>query len=119
VSAVTYVGLEELKKAMFNALRSINEGILSATNLPAENVPVIRPEVHKSTELVVREPNGVFRIVHQKAVLLAKGSNLELQEARIQFQRRLGQLKVTKALRNAGIKTGDPVAIGDWEFDWE
>ncbi len=119
VSAATYAGLEELKKAMSNALKSINTGILRATDLSAENIPVIRPKVHKSTELVVREPDGVFRIVHQKAVLLAKGSNLELQEARIQFQRRLDLLKVTKALRNAGIKTGDPVAIGDWEFDWE
>ena len=82
-------------------------------------IPVIRPNVRKSTDVVRREAGGVLRIVHQKAVRLAKGSNLESWEARVQFQRRLEQLKVTKALRDAGVETGDTVVVGDWEFDWE
>jgi hypothetical protein len=28
-------------------------------------------------------------------------------------------LKVTKALRDAGLEDGDTVLIGDWEFDWD
>ena len=80
---------------------------------------MIRPRVRKSTDVVVREADGALRIVHQKAVRLARGSNLESWEARIQFHRRLEQLNVTKALRDAGIETGDTVVIGDWEFDWD
>ncbi|MCH7970227.1 MAG: GTPase ObgE [Chloroflexi bacterium] len=121
VSAATYEGLDDLKQAMFHSLQTANEELEldSGAKVPEEEIPVIRPKVHKSTDVVVREPDGALRIVHQKAVRLARGSNLETWEARIQFQRRLEQLKVTKALRDAGIETGDTVVIGDWEFDWD
>ncbi|MCI0809640.1 MAG: Obg family GTPase CgtA, partial [Chloroflexi bacterium] len=121
VSAATYEGLDDLKQAMFHSLQAANEELEldSGAKVPEEEIPVIRPKVRKSTDVVVREPDGALRIVHQKAVRLARGSNLETWEARIQFQRRLEQLKVTKALRDAGIETGDTVVIGDWEFDWD
>jgi GTP-binding protein len=119
VSAATYEGLDDLKQAMFNILQTANEELGSGADISEEEIPVIRPKVRKLTDVVVREPGGALRIVHQKAVRLARGSNLETWEARIQFQRRLEQLKVTKALRDAGIETGDTVVIGDWEFDWD
>jgi len=121
VSAATYDGLDDLKQAMFHVLKAANEELelKSDTEISAEDIPVIRPKVHKSTDVVIRDPDGALRIVHPKAVRLARGSNLETWEARIQFQRRLEQLKVTKALRDAGIETGDTVLIGDWEFDWD
>jgi GTP-binding protein len=123
VSAATYDGLDDLKQAMFYMLQSANEELSSGAAVldreEEEEVPVIRPKVRKSTDVVVRRADGALRIVHQKAVRLARGSNLESWEARIQFQRRLEQLKVTKALRDAGVKIGDTVVIGDWEFDWE
>ena len=80
---------------------------------------IIKPKVKKSEKMIVRNQNGSWRIVHQKAVRLARGSNLETWEARIQFQHRLEQLKVTKALRDAGIEIGDTVMVGDWEFNWD
>ncbi len=121
VSAATYEGLDDLKQAMFHVLQAANAELESAPSggIPEEEIPVIRPNVRKSTDVIIREPDGALRIVHQKAVRLARGSNLESWEARIQFQRRLEQLKVTKALRDAGIETGDTVVIGDWEFDWD
>ena len=126
VSAATYEGLDELKQAMFYLVKSAGEELEASpgaattdAEAPAIEIPVIRPKVPKSADIVVREPGGVLRIVHQKAVRLARGSNLETWEARIQFQRRLEQLKVTKALRDAGVETGDTVVVGDWEFDWD
>jgi GTP-binding protein len=121
VSAATYEGLDDLKQAMFHVLQAANAELESAPSggIPEEEIPVIRPNVRKSTDVIIREPDGALRIVHQKAVRLARGSNLESWEARIQFQRRLEQLKITKALRDAGIETGDTVVIGDWEFDWD
>ncbi len=119
VSAATYEGLEPLKQAMFHLLRASHEKEPPAPAAIGEEIPVLRPKVRKSSDVVVRDPEGPLRIVHQKAVRLARGSNLESWEARIQFQRRLEQLKITKALRDAGIETGDTVLIGDWEFDWD
>ncbi|MDE0591763.1 MAG: GTPase ObgE [Dehalococcoidia bacterium] len=119
VSAATYDGLDELKQAMFHLLSSSYEYEPAASELPEEQIPVLRPVVRKSTEVVVREPDGQLRIVHTKAVRLAKGSNLDSHEARLQFHRRLDELKVTKALKTAGLESGDTVLIGNWEFDWD
>ncbi|MBT4126431.1 MAG: GTPase ObgE [Chloroflexi bacterium] len=119
VSAATYDGLEELKTAMFHLLQSSYEANPVVIPESVEEIPVLRPVVRKSTDVVVVEPEGQLRIVHQKAVRLARGSNLGLHEARLQFHRRLDQLKVTKALRDAGMEDGDTVLIGDWEFDWD
>ena len=119
VSAATYDGLDELKQAMFRLLRSSYENEPLAPEVSEQEIPVLRPVVRKSTEVVVRESDGQLRIVHAKAVRLAKGSNLESHEARLQFHRRLDQLKVTRALKTAGLESGDTVLIGDWEFDWD
>ena len=119
VSAATYEGLEELKTAMFHLLLASHDQDDPTPEVPVEEIPVLRPAVRKSIEVVVREPSGDYRIVHPKAVRLARGSNLETWEARLQFQRRLEQLNVTKALRRAGIETGDTVLVDKWEFDWD
>ena len=121
VSAATYDGLDDLKQAMFHVLEAANTELetTAGIEISEEEIPVIRPKVNRSTDVIVREPGGALRIVHQKAVRLARGSNLDSWDARIQFQHRLEQLKVTKALRDAGIETGDTVVIGNWEFDWD
>ncbi len=119
VSAATYDGLDELKKAMFNLLQSSYQNEPIPEVVDVEEIPVLRPIVRKSTDVIIRDENGQLRIVHPKAVRLAGGSNLGLHEARLQFHRRLDQLKVTKALRDAGLQDGDTVLIGDWEFDWD
>jgi len=119
VSAATYDGLEELKTAMFHLLQASHDNDDPVPAVPVDEIPVLRPAVRKSTEVVIREPGGELRIVHPKAVRLARGSNLESWEARLQFHRRLEQLNVTKALKRAGIVTGDTVLVGSWEFDWD
>ena len=118
VSAATYAGIDELKHAMSDYLEQKHQ---EKPNLAVSNndAVIIKPKVKKPEKMIVRNQNGSWRIVHQKAVRLARGSNLETWEARIQFQHRLEQLKVTKALRDAGIEIGDTVMVGDWEFNWD
>ena len=118
VSAATYAGMNELKHAMADYLEQRGQ---QKTTFAVSNgdAVIIKPKVKKPEKVIVRNQNGSWRIVHQKAVRLARGSNLETWEARIQFQHRLEQLKVTKALRSAGIEIGDTVMVGDWEFNWD
>ena len=118
VSAATYAGIDELKHAMSDYLEQKHEEkpTFAVSN---NDAVIIKPKVKKPEKIIVRNQNGSWRIVHQKAVRLARGSNLETWEARIQFQHRLEQLKVTKALRDAGIEIGDTVMVGDWEFNWD
>ena len=118
VSAATYAGIDELKHAMSDYLEQKHEEkpTFAVSN---NDAVIIKPKVKKPEKIIVRNQNGSWRIVHQKAVRLARGSNLETWEARIQFQHRLEQLKVTKALRDAGIEIGDTVMVGNWEFNWD
>ena len=118
VSAATYAGIDELKHAMSDYLEQKHQEkpTFAVSN---NDTVIIKPKVKKPEKIIVRNQNGSWRIVHQKAVRLARGSNLETWEARIQFQHRLEQLKVTKALRDAGIEIGDTVMVGDWEFNWD
>ena len=118
VSAATYAGIDELKHAMSDYLEQKHQEKPTFAILNNDAV-IIKPKVKKPEKIIVRNQNGSWRIVHQKAVRLARGSNLETWEARIQFQHRLEQLKVTKALRDAGIEIGDTVMVGDWEFNWD
>ena len=118
VSAATYAGIDELKHAMSDYLEQKHQEKPAFAVLNNDTV-IIKPKVKKPEKIIVRNQNGSWRIVHQKAVRLARGSNLETWEARIQFQHRLEQLKVTKALRDAGIEIGDTVMVGDWEFNWD
>lgn len=119
VSAATYDGLDDLKTSMFNMLRQTPTTVEPSSDSDTEELPVIRPLLAEDHQVLELEEEGVFRIVHQKAVRLAKGSNLGLQEARIQYHKRLDQLKVTKALVDAGIEAGDTLLVGDWEFEWD
>ena len=118
VSAATYAGIDELKHVMSDYLEQKHQEkpTFAVSN---NDAVIIKPKVKKPEKIIVRNQNGSWRIVHQKAVRLARGSNLETWEARIQFQHRLEQLKVTKALRDAGIEIGDTVMVGDWEFNWD
>ena len=118
VSAATYAGIDELKLAMSDYLEQKHQEKPTFA-ISNNDAVIIKPNVKKSEKIIVRNQNGSWRIVHQKAVRLARGSNLEIWEARIQFQHRLEQLKVTKALRDAGIEIGDTVMVGDWEFNWD
>tara|TARA_A100001037_G_C15127445_1_gene626967 strand:+ start:59 stop:1345 length:1287 start_codon:yes stop_codon:yes gene_type:complete len=118
VSAATYLGVDDLKQAMSNYLEE-NQQQKTTFKAVKDEAVIIKPIAKKFEKAIVRNRNGSWRIVHQKAVRLAQGSNLDTWEARIQFQRRLEQLKVTKALNDAGIEIGDTVMVGDWEFNWD
>ncbi len=89
-----------------------------ADPLDDENLPVFRPRM-SNTKDVVRSGENEFRIVHDRAVRLAAGSNLDNFDALVQYHERLERMNVTEALRRAGAKEGDVILVGDWEFEWQ
>ena len=60
-----------------------------------------------------------YRIVYDRAVRLALGSNLDNWDALVQYHQRLERMNVTTALRRAGAKNGDVILVGEWEFEWQ
>ena len=85
---------------------------------PEPDIPVFRPEAEDPRAFrIERTPEG-FRI-HSKALERAAAMTYwEYPQAVRRFQRILEALGVKEALRQAGIRAGDTVFIGDIELEW-
>lgn len=81
--------------------------------------PVLRPRPVSTTSGVEIVDEDVYRIVHPRAVRLARGSNLEDWTTLVQFQRRLKDLGVTRELEEAGVISGATVIVDEMEFEWD
>ena len=131
ISAATRRGIDDLVAAVSYRLADIreNDNVLQETSetlpfeqshdpLDDENLPVFQPRM-ADTRMVVRTTADSYRIVYDRAVRLALGSNLDNWDALVQYHQRLKRMKVTDALRRAGAKNGDVILVGEWEFEWQ
>ena len=131
ISAATRQGVDDLIPTVFHYLRRSRRGtddeesprrsfeeLLEQTRstLYRDDLPVV--QARGSRRPAVKLADGAFRILHQRAVRLANGSNLDNWDAQVQFHQRLVQMNVARGLNRLGIKRGDPVRAGDWEFAW-
>ena len=131
ISAATRQGVDDLVATVAYRLADMR---ISDTAMPAltaditrpegydpledDNLPVFQPQASNS-RMVVRTGADSFRIVHDRAVRLAKGSNLDNWDTLVQYHERLERMNVTDALRRAGAENGDIILVGDWEFEWQ
>ena len=117
VSAATHEGLGGLTdhlQARLSRIRDTGPVPLSEET----ELPVFRPEPVDVRRTVVMESKGVFRIIHPRIVRLARGSDLDDWEARVQFHAVLDRLGVSNALAELRVASGDTVLVGDWDFEW-
>ena len=131
ISAATRRGIDDLVAAVSYRLADIRKqdtALNEATQVPYlqdgrdplddENLPVFQPRM-ADTKMVVRTAADSYRIVYDRAVRLALGSNLDNWDALVQYHQRLERMNVTTALRRAGAKNGDVILVGEWEFEWQ
>lgn len=116
ISAATREGIElliaEMRRMLLQAPRQT-----AADN--DRRGPVLRPQpvnVSKAVEVVDED---TYRIIHPRAVRLARGSNLDDWSVLVQYQRRLVELGVTRELEAAGVVQGATVIVDDMEFEWD
>jgi GTP-binding protein len=112
ISALAREGLREL---LFGALHALDQ--LEEQPEPQEEVPVYRFEESPTFE-INREADGSWRITGEAIERAAAMTYWQYDEAIRRFQRLLGKLGVEDALREAGVKTGDTVRIGENELEW-
>lgn len=113
ISALARQGLRPLLWAAYNAAQS------APPETQVEALPVYRLEEDPQAFQLEREPDGSWR-VHSKALERAAAMTYwEFDEAVRRFQRLLEKLGVDQALREAGIRPGDTVHIGEYELEWE
>ncbi len=111
ISGVTHQGVRELLARAVQMLDSLPK------EEPTPEVPIFRPpEDEKAFEIIFE--HGKYRIKGKRIERAAAMTYWEFDEAVMRFQRILEALGVADALRQAGIRNGDTVVIGDVELEW-
>lgn len=116
VSAVTGTNVRPLLYRAAQLLKEVESQPLE--EVPAEEMPVYRPETDPRQFTIGREPGG-WRVLGQAIERAAAMTYWEYDQSVRRFQRILQTLGIEEALREAGIQPGDTVYIGDYELEWE
>lgn len=113
ISSITKQGLKELLVRVEELLKEI----------PKENLI----ELNQRKVYKLNEDKNEFQIVREEDMYVVIGPaveklmsrvNLEDTESMNYFQRKLDELGVNEALKEAGVKEGDTVKVVDWELEW-
>ena len=81
-----------------------------------EMIPTIT--INNAYTKVIKNENS-YEILDKNFVQLADGSDLNNRKALVQFQYRLKNSNISKALQDIGIQKGDKLIISNYEFTWE
>jgi GTP-binding protein len=78
---------------------------------------IFRPQP-KGDGISVRKEGDVFIVASPELERLVDRVDTADPEVRRQLQRQLGRLKINRALEVAGVKPGDKVRCGNYEWEW-
>lgn len=113
VSGLAGTNLEALVRA------AVREADRAPLEPPPEDMPVHRPPPDPDLFEVARQSDGSWRVRGKSIERVAAMTYWEHDDGVRRFQRSLTRLGVEDALRQAGVKPGDSVHIGDYELEWE
>jgi GTPase len=118
VSSATGAGLDELRRAIFEAAPAEEPAWPAAAAEPefeAEHI-TYRPTSDQGFD-VARVGDGVFEITGRGIEMLVARHDVENVEALAYLEQRLREIGVIAALRRAGFEPGDEVRIGAEAFE--
>jgi GTP-binding protein len=113
VSAGTGEGVAELMSIIADKL----EKILPTETIIEAPIPVLHP-LPKETEVIVQKVGQAFILSAPALERLVAGSDTSNPEVRRQIGAILNRPRVRRVLDKAGIKAGDRLRIGDFEWLW-
>ncbi len=117
ISTATGLGLDALLNAVFAAAGPDADGRERAEASPFEaEHRVYRPPAESGYEVLAVE-DGVFEVEGRGVEMLVARHDLGNPEAVAYLERRLAEIGVIKALRDAGFEDGDEVRIGEQSFE--
>ena len=121
ISSATGAGIDALVGAIFAAVAGAAPA--EAPEGPRSGEPefeaehrVYRPQGAGGFDVVMVE-DGVFEVTGRGVEMLVERHDLANPEALSYLERRLNEIGVIKALRDAGFEPGDEVRVGDEAFD--
>ncbi len=113
ISGIAHKGLKGLTRAITAKLAEL------PPQGPLEFEPFVYEEADPNSYAITRSDDGAFVLSGALIDKLARSVVLEDRDSFMYFQRRLDLSGVTKAMKKAGIKSGDIVRILDTEFTYE
>jgi GTP-binding protein len=116
ISAATRDGMDALIQEMWRMVKAMPR---KPESYDVEPQTILRPEATRRERSAEKVDDGVFRLVHRRALRLARGSDLNDWQTLVQFQKKLGDMGVTRELEAAGIMPGDTLIVGEEEFEWD
>ncbi len=114
VSAMARTDTRELLLKAFNILATTP--VLADVEAP---VPVYRPKEDVKQFEILREGTNEWRVVGAGIERTVKMTYFEHSGSLRRFQKLLEVLGIEAALREAGVRDGDSVMIGDYELEWQ
>ncbi|MGQ9631684.1 MAG: GTPase ObgE [bacterium] len=112
ISAATGSGVRELIEAIRRKLPMIPPP-------PTEEIQKPDAEVGEEPPFTLRrDEDGAFVIEGGRVERLVRMTNLDSEDALKRMYSTMERMGVEEALRRAGIKDGDPVRVGDIEFEY-
>ncbi|MCX2454810.1 GTPase ObgE [Lacticaseibacillus nasuensis] len=114
ISSITHDGVQPLLQATATALATAPTFALHDTVTPGKYT--FTPD--NSDLKVSQDEDGTFILSGKKLEKLFKMANLDHDDGVLRFARQLRSLGVDDALREAGAKQGDLVAIDDFTFEF-
>lgn len=112
MSAIHHSGVEELIKKMHEKLREL------PPPAPLEYEPFVFEKPDKDSFDVVKNDDGEYEVFGGMIDELARNVILDNYDSMQYFQRQIRERGIDKALRKAGVKTGDTVRMLDIEFEY-
>lgn len=110
ISAVTGEGIPELLNTIIQKLATI------PVEKPVEAIMTGPLEEDQTRDIRIMKDNGVFIVQNEALIRRMARYDLENDDSIRSFQNLLKRWGVERALINAGIKEGDSVRIGEFEF---
>lgn len=114
ISAETGEGIQYLVDEAGSLLEKTGKRILAGKKVPAA---VFRPQP-KQTEVTISKDGDTCVINSPDLERIIAGVDMTSDEVRRQLQRPMTRYGVTRALEKAGVKPGDKVRCGDYEWEW-
>ncbi len=112
MSAAVHSGVEELIKTIYAELSKL------PPPEPLEYEPFVYTRPDKTGFDIVRTDDGEYEVFGGLVDELARNVVLDSYDSMQYFQRRIRETGIDKALKRAGVRTGDTVRMLDVEFEY-
>lgn len=114
ISAETGAGIQYLVDETRDLLEKSGKRIRAGKKVPSA---VFRPQP-RQTEATIKKDGDIYVVNSLDLERIITGVDMTSDEVRRQLQRPMSRYGVTRALEKAGIKPGDKVRCGDYEWEW-